>query len=141
MKLTFRSLAILAALLFFCLAFVWMFAPNLLLSDWGVEFTSAVAIIGRRASALYAGIGVMFFAARNAEPSTARSALSKGFMVACLMLAVLGVFELTAGYVKPAILIAVAVEIAFTLGFLYVGYARPAPSGVQRMTSMQRKKR
>jgi hypothetical protein len=37
MKLTFRSLSILIALLFLALTFTWMFAPQRLLAEWGVS--------------------------------------------------------------------------------------------------------
>lgn len=62
----------------------------------------------------------MFFSARNAEPSTARSALIKGVVLACLTLAALGIFELKAGRVTDHILVAVGIEVALALAFLYV---------------------
>jgi hypothetical protein len=48
MKLTFRSLAILSAVVFFSLALIWMFAPNLMLSRWGVHFSSSAGLMARR---------------------------------------------------------------------------------------------
>jgi len=120
MKLDFRSLAILTALVFFSLALTWMFAPHLLLSSWGVEFSSPVGLVGRRGAALYAGMGVMFFSARNATSSSARSALLRGAVVTCLVLAVLGVFDLATGHAKVGILAAVFIEIALALAFLTV---------------------
>jgi hypothetical protein len=63
-------------------------------------------------------MGVMFFSARNAEPSPARLALIKGAAVGCLMLAILGVFELATGHAKVGILVAVFIEVALTLAFL-----------------------
>lgn len=128
MKLNFRGLAILSALVFFALALTWMLAPNLLLSDWGIEFTSSAGLVSRRAAALYAGIAVMFFSARNAEPSTARSALIKGVVVVCFMLAALGYLEFEVGNATPRILIAVFIEVALMLAFLYVGCSHPAQS-------------
>lgn len=68
MKLSFRRVAILIALSFFILALTLMFAPNVLLASWGLEFTSSVGVVCRRAAALFSGIAVMFFLARNAEP-------------------------------------------------------------------------
>jgi uncharacterized protein (DUF2147 family) len=76
MKLSFHGLSLLSALLLFTLAVVWLLAPNLLLSGWGVEFSEAVGSVGRRAAPLYAGIGIMFLSARNAEPSAASSPTS-----------------------------------------------------------------
>lgn len=124
MKLNFRSLAILSALLFFALALTWMFAPDLVLSSWGVELSDPVGLVGRRGAALYAGVGAMFFLARNAEPSTARSALVTGFVVTCSVLAVLGVFELATGNAERGILAAVLIEIALVLAFSCVACTR-----------------
>src|SRR5713101_2552501 len=125
MKLTFRSLAILSALVFFSLALTWMFAPNVMLSRWGVDFSYSVGLMARR-GALYAGIGVMLFSARNAGPSPARSALVTGFVVACLILATLGVFELATGHAGFGISVAVLIEIALTLASLHVARADKA---------------
>jgi len=113
MKIEFKTLATLAGLLFLSLAMVWLAAPTLLLADWGVEFSEGIGLMGRRAAALYAGFGVMFLLSRSAGPSTARSALVRGLLVACLMLAALGLYELWGGHVTNKILVAVAIEIAF----------------------------
>jgi hypothetical protein len=115
MKIEFKTLATLAGLMLFSLSLLWLFAPNLLLSDWGVEFSEGIGLIGRRAAALYAGIGVMFLLSRNAETSTARSALVRGLLVSCLLLAALGLYELWGGHVTNKILVAVAIEIAVAL--------------------------
>jgi hypothetical protein len=118
MKINFKTLALLASLIFFALALIWMLAPHLFLLNWGVEFTTSTGLVGRRAAALYAGIGVMFFSARNAAPSPARSALLKGAAVACLLLALLGVFELATGHAGVGMLGAVFIEVALVLAFL-----------------------
>jgi uncharacterized protein (DUF2062 family) len=129
MKIEFKMLATLAGSLFLSLALVWLFAPILLLSDWGVEFSEGVGLLGRRAAALYAGIGVMFLLARSAEPSTARSALVKGLLVSCFMLAALGMYELWGGHATNKILLAVVIEIAFALACMSVndGGEKSAP--------------
>ncbi|MBA5640070.1 hypothetical protein H3H37_23695 [Duganella sp. LX20W] len=121
MKLSFHKLANLFALLFLMLAAIWLWAPNLLLADWGVAFTPAVALVGRRGAAFYAGVAVMFFTARHAPHSPARTALIRGGLVICLMLAGLGVYELASGHATPAILVAVCLEVAGALALLYVG--------------------
>ena len=122
MKLNFRTLAILTSFVFFSLAITWMLAPNLLLSNWGVEPSSPVGLVGRRGAALYAGLSVMFFSARNTEPSPARSALLGGAVVTCLVLAALGVFEFATGHAEVGILTAVFIEIALVLAFLTVRF-------------------
>ncbi|MCW8279215.1 hypothetical protein IMF27_30215 [Pseudomonas sp. PCH199] len=120
MQVNFRNLAILSAFLFFALAFTWTFAPGFLLASWGVDFNESTGVVGRRGAALYAGIGVMFFSARNTGPSLARSSLITGLVVTCLILAVLGVFELAMGNVGFGILSAVLIEVALVFAFLYV---------------------
>jgi hypothetical protein len=120
MKLDFRTVAMIAALVCFVLTLVWLLSPNLLLSIWAVEFSYAVGLVGRRGAALFAGIGVMLFQVRNTEPSPARSALVTGFVVGCLMLALLGTFEFATGHAGPGILFAVFVEIALACAFLFV---------------------
>jgi hypothetical protein len=121
MKLSFRTVANLIALSFFALALTLLFAPNVLLADWGLEYTVSVGVVCRRAAALFTGIAVMFFLARNAEPSAARSALIRGLIVCCLMLMSLGGFELAVGHVTPGILVPMAIELMFTLALLHVG--------------------
>lgn len=139
MKLNFRNLAILASLLFFALAIIWMFAPNLFLASWGVDFSSSAELVGRRGGAVYAGVGLMFFSARNAEPSFTRSALVKGVVFACLVLATLGIFELATGHANSGILTAVFIEVALVLALLYVNPLQGLPN-TEKLKSLGKKK-
>jgi hypothetical protein len=111
MRLTFRSLAILAAAVCFSLAGIWLLAPSLLLSLWDVQDSYPVELMARRGAALFLGIAVMFLSARNAEPSVGRLSLVRGLVVGCLMLACLGILELATGHAGVGILLAVAVEL------------------------------
>lgn len=121
MKISFRQLAIVTALLFLTLTWTWMFVPQQLMAGWGLVSTPVAELLGRRAAAVYAGVAVMFWLARNAPPSLARSAMSQGLTVACLTLAALGMIELVAGHVTAGILIAVAIEMALALALLLAG--------------------
>lgn len=123
--MNFRNLAILSSLVCFALAVTWILAPNTLLTVWGFEFSYSAGLVGRRAAALFAGIGVMLFTARDAKPSSARSALVSGFVVGCVALAALGIFEFANGHAGPGILSAVLVEIALAMAFLYVARTQP----------------
>lgn len=107
----FRAVAIGASILCFALAGVWLLAPSMLLSLWGVGYGDPVGLIARRTAALFLGVGVMFFLARNAKPSLPRTALSLGLSVACMAVAALGVFELALGRASEGILTAVVVEL------------------------------
>lgn len=128
MKPTFQRLAMFTAILFSLLAMTWMLAPVQLLSGWGVEFTTAAGVVGRRAAALYAGIAVMFFMARNAEPSSARTALAFGMITVCTSLAFLGVYELAVGHATKGILPAVFMEMALSLAFAVVVVPNSTPT-------------
>lgn len=123
MKISFRQLAIVTALLFLTLTLTWTFVPQHLMAGWGLVSTPVGELLGRRAAALYAGVAVMFWLARNAPPSLARSAMSQGLTVACLTLAASGMIELVAGHVTAGILIAVAIEMALALALLLAGVA------------------
>ncbi|QWT39364.1 hypothetical protein [Dickeya dadantii] len=118
LSLRFRPLAILSALLFFVLAVAWMSVPDLMLANWGVDFTSSAGLVSRRSAALYAGVGVMFFLARNVAPSQARSSLMKGVVSTCMILAALGMGEFIAGHANRGILPAVVLEVLLALAFL-----------------------
>jgi hypothetical protein len=132
MKLKFRGLAIVTSVLFSLIGLIWFLAPGLPMADWGLTLTPSVEVLGRRSAALYLGVAAMFFLARNAEPSPARSALSKGIVLVGLMLAALGVFEFATGHVTPRILVAVVLEVSIALAFLYVGREQPLRSRIAR---------
>ncbi|HTD04456.1 hypothetical protein [Undibacterium sp.] len=119
--MNFKNLATLTALLCCMLALIWAFAPDILLSSWGVDFSHPVGLVGRRSAALFAGLGIMLFQTRVAEPSPARSAIVAGLIVANIALACLGIFELTTGHARLGILSAVVVEFALGASFIYVG--------------------
>ena len=119
MRLSFRAAAIVAALLFLLIGLAWLLAPQVMLSGWGVALTPSAALLGRRSAALYVGMAAMFYFARNAEPSVARSALVKGMVLACLLLAALGLFEVQAGNVTAGIAVPVVLEVTMSLVLLF----------------------
>ncbi|MBN6152287.1 hypothetical protein JR065_18255 [Xanthomonas sp. AmX2] len=121
MRLGFRSLSSLAAVLFFVIACIWMFSPGSMLANWNVGVSPPAELVARRAAALYAGIGVMLFMARKAAPSPARAALVAGIVTACSLLALLGVVELAAGHAGSGIALAVVLEVAFAVAFVSIG--------------------
>lgn len=122
--LSFYRLSVFSSILFAVLASILMFAPILMLSAWGVELTDSSGLVTRRIAALYAGIAVMYFLARNATHSATRSALIVGTITACLILALLGIYEFAAGHATSGILGSVLIEIALVLAFIYVGRHR-----------------
>ena len=114
----FSRLAVLASVLFFILAKVWMFFPEQLLTLWGIENTPGTDVLGRRSAAFFAGTGVMCVLARNAEPTPTRYALAAGISTISFMLAVSGMFEWCEGHVNGQILFAVSIELLLGTAFL-----------------------
>lgn len=117
--LSFHADAIIAAIVCFVLTITWIFAPKLLLSIWGVCYSHPVGLISRRGGALFLCLGVMLFLARNAAPSPARTAITTGFIVGCLALACLGIFELVRKRAHLGILSAVMTEIILAILFIF----------------------
>lgn len=120
MHLSFHLLAIITAIIFGILAIIWLFTPSLFLSAWDVDNPTSAGLVGRRAGALYSGIAVMFYLARNAEPSATLNALIYGFVVTCVLLAMLGVYELIKGNASKGILGAVLIEMLLSVLFLQI---------------------
>lgn len=118
MVFTFRSLALTASAICLTLACTWLFLPGFILQLWDVPYSYPVAIIGKRSAALFFCIAIMFFGARNAEPSQSRSSLSFGFMSGCFCLSALGLYEFFTANAGVGILAAVFVELALALSFL-----------------------
>ena len=120
MHLSFYTLAIVTAGLFSLLAILWMFAPAAFLAAWGVKDSAEARLVGRRVAALYAGVAIMFFIARNEAPSMHRTALVYGLISACLILAILGYYEWLAGKARKGILAAVLMELVLSLLFMQI---------------------
>lgn len=119
--LSFRRVATLTSVLFFVLAIIWMFFPKKALTSWEVPYTDVAGLVSRRAAAMYAGLRVMLWMARNAQQSPARRALSAGLVIACLIIASDGVYDFLAGNAGSGIFKAVLIEAV--LAILFARYA------------------
>ena len=117
--MSFRTIAVITAIVTLVLGAGYLLAGTLLVGRWQIEPTASVLLFGRRIGALYLGLSVIFFLARSAPVSAARTALATGTAVACSLLATLGVYEFSAGRAGPAILASAVVE-----GLLALGYIR-----------------
>lgn len=120
----FRHLALLSSMLLFALSAMWMFAPELMLTQWGVQYSEGAGLVSRRAAAFYAGIALMLLLARNAEASKARAALATGISLTCLILATLGILEWQSGSATTQILVAVVLEAFLAVAFLLSSQAK-----------------
>lgn len=115
--MSFRTLAVVTAVVTLVLGAGYLLAGTLLVGRWQIEPTPSVLLFARRIGALYVGLSVIFFLARSAPASVARTALCAGAAVACSMLALLGIYEFSAGRAGSAILASVAVEAILALGY------------------------
>ncbi len=116
----FRHLAVITAIAMLVLGAGYLFAGALVVGRWQIEPTGSVLLIGRRLGALYVGLSVIFLLARSAPVSAVRTALCAGTAVTCSLLALLGVFEFSAGRAGPAILASVALESLLTVGYIRI---------------------
>lgn len=122
--LSFYRLSVLASILFASLASILIFVPEQMLTSWGIALSTETGLLMNRIGALYVGIAVMFFLARNAEHSPTRSAIIYGTATACMILALLGVYEFAVGHAASGILIGVFIEVTLMFALLYVGIRR-----------------
>ncbi len=117
--MNFRTIAVITAVIGFALGAAYLLAGNLVVARWQIEPTDGTLLLGRRIGALYLGLALMYFLARSAPVSVARTALSAGTALALAVLALLGIYEFAAGRVGPGILVSAGLE--FLLAFAYAG--------------------
>lgn len=121
--MAFRHLALLASLLLFSLAIGWMFFPEQMLTQWGVQYSDSAGLVSRRGAAFYLGFAIMFFMARNVDHSVTRMAIIKGIVATCIVLISLAFYEFSVGHANKNILMAALIETILGLVFLYVWHA------------------
>jgi hypothetical protein len=123
MTLSFRQAAFAGSSICFALAAVWMGAPQFILWVWQINGSDPTLLMARRGAALFLGLAVMLWQARNAERSPTRHAIAVGFSVSCAALALLGTCDVAAGHAGLGILVAVAVEAMLAVTFAVVRHA------------------
>jgi hypothetical protein len=121
-KMNFKFLSMCAAMVCFVLAIAYVLTPWLFFWMWSIEYTYPVGLAAKRSGALFLGIGVMLWQARNTPSSVARTALSRGFAVGCSGLALLGLYELMTGHSGYGIVAAIIVESFLAAAFSFVDW-------------------
>jgi hypothetical protein len=116
--MSFKTIAVITAIIGLVLGAAYLFVGDLVISRWQIEPTDSVLLLGRRIGVLYLGLALMFFLARSAPVSVARTALSAGFASALMILALLGIYELTAGHVGSGFLVSAAIEFVLALAYI-----------------------
>jgi hypothetical protein len=118
--MTFKTTAMIAACVAFLLGAGYLFVGELVVGRWHIPISDSVLLIGRRIGALYIGLSIIFFLARSAPVSPARSALCAGTAVALSILVLLGVYELFAGRLGSGILASMIIEALLATAFVRI---------------------
>ena len=118
--MSFKSIAIITAIITLLLGVGYLFFGSLVIGRWQLQPTESVLLLGRRLGAFYLGLSVILFLARSAPVSVIRTALSAGAVVILLLLVVLGIYEFLAGHAGSGILASVVIESLLAIGYIIV---------------------
>ena len=118
--MSFRTMAVITAIVALALGLGYLFVGAIVVGRWQIQSTESVLLLSRRIGAIYLGLSVMLFLARSAPVSVTRTALSAGAAVLLSLLALLGVYELTAGHAGPGILVSVVIESLLAFGYIRI---------------------
>ena len=116
--MSFRTLAVIVALVTLALGAGYLFAGSLMMARWQLETSATAALLCRRIGAVYLGLSVVFYFARSVPASDGRTGLCVGGAVMCVLLGVLGLYELGAGHAGRGILMSAALEILLAAAFV-----------------------
>ena len=116
----FRTLISISAALALTLSVLLLVVPGPIFALFSVTTDASGDFVARRAAALFLGVAVTSFLARDLAPSPGRSAIAAGVAVMMLALALLGTVEFVRGYAGPGIFLAVIAEAALGGSLLMV---------------------
>jgi hypothetical protein len=117
--LSFPGIARLGAFIALLLFVTFAFIPFLPFTMLGVDMVPEALLMARRMAALFLGISLVLWLARDAESSPLRRSVSAGLSASMAALALFGLWDFVHGSVGYGIWIAVTVETFFAaaLGF------------------------
>jgi hypothetical protein len=116
-------MAIVTAIVTLVLGAGYLIAGEISVGRWQIEPTVSVLLLGRRIGALYLGLSIIFFLARSAPVSVARTALSAGTAVAVSLLSMLSIYEFAMGHAAAGILVSASIEALLAVGYVRVLFA------------------
>ena len=118
--MTFRTVATITSVLLLLLGAGYLFAGGTVVGRWDLQATDGVLLVARRIGAIYTGLSVLFFMAKNVPASTARNAMSAGAVAVLSLLVILGVYEYVEGRVGTGIFVSAGIESLLAIGFVSV---------------------
>ena len=126
MNLSFRGVAIASCIFCVCGALLWTTLPQLAAHFWETEPSHVTGVLSRRYAAALFALATILYAARNAEPSTARRAISLGFAVGGIVMSVMSIGDWLTAEVGLAMLMAVALQTVMTACFIVLWHTERA---------------
>jgi hypothetical protein len=127
--LIFPRIARLAALIAFLLFVTFAFMPVVPFTMIGVRMTPEGLLMARRMSALFLGISLLLWLARDAENSALRRSVCAAMSASMAALALFGLWDFIQGSVGYGIWIAISAESFFAASLGYHARSASAPSG------------
>jgi hypothetical protein len=119
--MTYPLLARATAGLSLALAMVLLCGPAIIFWLFSLDASLTGEVLARRAAVLFLGFTLLLWQLRDLAPhSPSAKAIAKSMAAVMLSLALLGLTELALGRVGTGILIAIATELAFFLGWMKV---------------------
>lgn len=128
--MSFKTIAVVTAIVTLVLGVGYLFFGALIVGRWQIQPTDSVLLLSRRIGCLYLGLSLMYFLARSAPVSVVRTALSAGTAVAVSLLALSGVYDLTAGHAGPGILVSAGIEFLLALGYIRILFTERRAAGI-----------
>lgn len=115
--LSFSGIARLGAFITFLLFCAFTVVPALPFAIFNVTANPEALLMARRMAALFLGVALILYLARNAENSTLRRSVCTGLSASMAALALFGLWDFAHGSVGNGIWLAVAAEGFFTAAF------------------------
>ncbi len=102
------------------LAMIWLFFPQVMLTEWANPNADALTIyMARRYGALFVGYAVITWLSRNSGPSPARTAILAGGIAVAIVIGLVSVLGAATGVVGPKVIGAALLEAVLAIGFVY----------------------
>ena len=118
MRISFYQAAVFVAVLCAALFALLLFDARIYIDLYGVTGGEGALFTGRRAAPLFAGFAVLFWCARNAEPSPLRHGICWTAIVTFALIAMTGIFAFATGIASFSILVAAICELLIAGVFL-----------------------
>ncbi len=130
--MSFKTIAIITAIITFLLGIGYLFFGSLVIGRWQIEPTVNVLLLGRRMASFYLGLSVILFLSRSIPLSTARTALTIGAIFILSLLAFLSIYEYASNRLGAGIIVSAIIEVLLAIGYILV-FVKDRKTSIQRV--------